>query len=334
MGTFRIATGAALLGVALLGAPAVRAQTSVSAPTAEQTNEARRLFQSGVEQVQRAQWGEALSAFERSRALVKHPLTTFNIGACQRALGRYTLARATLKAALAEGRETQSLPESYASDAQAFLGEIDGLLAHLSISVRPAGATLTVDGRPLSAEGNGFVAGVAPPGRGAPAPSGTVEVFLDPGAHVISLALKGYTDLVVNKSLAPGSRSELPLLLERLPATLAVASNIPGASVRLGREPLGLTPVTVQRPPGPYRVLVEKRGFEPYTSDVRLSPGETTSLSAQLLEEKVPLVKRWWFWTAALGVVAGAAVATFAMTRPEPSAPPYDGGSTGWVVMP
>jgi PEGA domain len=311
-----------------------RAESAESAEaTAERTNEARQLFQTGVEQVQRAQWGEALAAFERSAALVEHPLTTFNIGACQRALGRYTLARRTLAKALAAGKETQTLPPSYASDAEAFLGEINGLLARVAITVQPAGATLTVDGRPLLAEAGGFVAGVAPPGRGAPA-SGGFEVLLDPGAHVLSLALKGYTDLVVNRTFAPGSRSELPLLLERLPATLKVASDVPGASVRLGLEQLGLAPINVQKPPGAYRVLVEKRGFERYTSEVRLNAGETTSLRAKLVEERIPVTKRWWFWTAAVGVVAGAAIATFAVTRPEPSPPPYDGGSTGWVVMP
>lgn len=304
-----------------------------AAATAEQTNEARQLFQTGVEQVQRAQWGEALSAFERSAALVEHPLTTFNIGACQRALGRYTLARRTLAKALAEGKHTQTLPPSYAGDAEAFIGEIDGLLARVAINVQPAGATLTVDGRPLLAQAGGFVAGVLPPGRGAPA-SGKLEVLLDPGAHVLSLTLKGYTDLVINQTFAPGSRSELPLLLERMPATLRVASDVSGASVRLGLEQLGLAPIAVQKPPGAYRVVVEKRGFERYTSDVKLSAGETTSLRAKLVEERVPVTKRWWFWTAAVGVVAGAAVATFAATRPEPSPPPYDGGSTGWVVMP
>jgi hypothetical protein len=31
-------------------------------------------------------------------------------------------------------------------------------------------------------------------------------------------------------------------------------------------------------------------------------------------------------------LAAGAAVATWALTRPEPQPPPYDGGSLDWVV--
>lgn len=333
-----------LLGAALLSAPAVRAQAPGNAAPppagpatrdeAQRTAEARSLFSRGVELVQAAQWGEALSAFERSASLVPHPLTTFNIGACQRALGRYVVARRTLAQALTDGETNLALPPSYASDAKAFMGEIDGLLARVTLSIEPAGASLTVDGRPLLREGSSYVAGVMPPGRGAAVPAGKLDVVLDPGAHVLAVTLKGYTDAVVNQSFAPGSRAELPLKLERLKATLIVESTTPGASVRLGGEELGLSPINVQRPAGQYRVLVEKKGFDPYASDVRLSAGETTSLRAKLTPESVPLTKRWWFWTAAVGVVAGAAVATFAATRPEPSPPPYDGGSTGWVVMP
>jgi hypothetical protein len=235
---------------------------------------------------------------------------------------------------LAESTDARRLPDSYASDATAFIAEIDGLLAHVTLAVDPPGASLTVDGRPLLAEGNGFVAGVAPPGRGAPAGPAKLQIALDPGVHVIALSLKGYTDLVVNRGFAPGSRTELALVLELLPATLRVESDVAGANVKLGLERLGVAPISVQRPPGAYRVVVERSGFEPYKSDVRLSAGETTSLRAKLQAERVPVTKRWWFWTTAVGVVAGAAVATYAVTRPTPAPPPYDGGSAGWVVTP
>jgi hypothetical protein len=340
LGRLRNAIVGAWALASLLEAGGVSAQAApvgspvVSVQPADTTAQARALFSRGVELVQAAQWGEALSAFERSAALVPHPLTTFNVGACQRALGRYTLSQRSLKSALSQSNSEPALPPSYASDAQAFIAEIDGLLAHVVLSVQPEGATLLVDGRPLLAEGKGYVAGVLPPSRGALVQPGRVEVLLDPGAHVFSLTLKGYSDVVVNRSFAPGSRTELPLVLQRLPATLSVASSVEGASVRLGREKLGVAPISVERPAGPYRVVVEKDGFTPYGSDVRLNPGETTTLRAKLTPEQVPLTRRWWFWTAAVGLVAGAAVATFAATRPEPEPPAYDGGSTGWVVMP
>ena len=97
---------------------------------------------------------------------------------------------------------------------------------------------------------------------------------------------------------------------------------------------VGPVPVSVLRHGGNYRVLVSKEGYEPYEARVLVQPGEATNLRAQLLEEKTPLTKRWWFWTAAAAVLAGGALATYALTRPDPEPPPYDGGSTGWVVRP
>src|SRR6187402_143183 len=62
-----------------------------------QVVKARELFVRGTTLVQSAQWAEALDAFEQSAALRPHPITTYNIGACERALGRYTVARERLQ---------------------------------------------------------------------------------------------------------------------------------------------------------------------------------------------------------------------------------------------
>jgi hypothetical protein len=61
--------------------------------------------------------------------------------------------------------------------------------------------------------------------------------------------------------------------------------------------------------------------------------GEETNLRAELAQEKTPLVKKWWFWTGAAAVVAGGVVLTYELTR-DNKPPPYNGGSTGWVVAP
>src|SRR4051812_5017686 len=63
---------------------------------------AREEFTRANEAGKKAQWAEALQAFERSAKLRPHAVTTFNIGVCQRAMGNYTLARDTLLRALTE----------------------------------------------------------------------------------------------------------------------------------------------------------------------------------------------------------------------------------------
>ena len=49
--------------------------------------------------------------------------------ACQRAMGRYTRARASFRSALARNEENDGeLPSSLAAESKKFLGEIEGLL--------------------------------------------------------------------------------------------------------------------------------------------------------------------------------------------------------------
>src|SRR5262249_32397113 len=141
-------------------------------------------------------------------------------------------------------------------------------------------------------------------------------------------------DAVVNRTFAPGATSELDLRLDLLPATLKVTSSQAGALVRVNDADVGPAPVDVLRPAGAYRVNVKKKGFLPYTTQVTVQPGEEIKLRATLLEEKPSIVERWWFWTAAGAVIAGGVVVTYVATRPKPEPPPYDGGSTGWIVKP
>src|SRR5262245_30948761 len=55
-------------------------------PDDPKRTEARALYIKGVDLVEKAQWAEALAAFEASTKLYPHATTTFNVGACERAL--------------------------------------------------------------------------------------------------------------------------------------------------------------------------------------------------------------------------------------------------------
>jgi hypothetical protein len=316
------------VGGALSAAPARADEAAVV--------EARREFVDGLELVKRAEWAEALGAFERSLKLRPHPITVFNIGACERALGRYTRARATLKRALADSdAQAGALPDSLVSEARGFLAEIERILVHLDVTISPASAAVAVDGRPLEVTGSGsaavLVAGTVDPGPGAPPPGGRFELLLDPGTHLLTLSRAGFRDVVVNRTFAPGAHEPLVLELERLPATLHVASNFPGAVVRIDDLDVGTAPVDVARTPGSHLVQVLRRGFVPYRAAVTLRPGEAADLKATLEVQRPPLWSRWWFWTALGGVLTAAAVSAYAITWATQT-PSLDGGGLQWVA--
>jgi hypothetical protein len=328
-----------LLVTLLLAGAAARADSPVQTIYPARLAQARAEFLKGAELVDKLQWAEALAAFERSSALRAHPVSTYNIGVCERALGQYTRARTTLKRALDESSAAAAdtrLPASLQTEATGLVAEIDRLLARVVVTVVPAEAAIAVDGRPLqTTDAAGarptLVAGALPPGPGAPPPAGTFELIANPGVHVITLSRKGYTDAVARKSLTPGSTSELRLELEKLPATLHVTANQSAALVAVDDLDIGPTPVDVLRPAGSYRVTVRKQGFVPYRTDVTVRAGEEANLQAALPKEKLQLAKKWWFWTSLVAVVAVGATLTYVFTRPPP---PYDGGNTNWVAMP
>ncbi|MBK7583829.1 MAG: PEGA domain-containing protein [Myxococcales bacterium] len=322
---------------------ASRADEAPTAPTAAEdpkTTRARQDFQRGVELVKAAQWGEALSAFEASELARPHPVTTFNVGACQRAMSHYALARKTLLRALAEQRPGAELPPNLAADAKGFVDQIEStLLSYVAVTIHPAQVTIVVDGRPLAVDDRPskrptLIAGVLPPGKGRLAPAAEIELVLDPGVHVITLTRKGFADVVVNKTFSSGRQPALSLELSKLPATLRVSANVPDALVNVNGQDIGPVPVDVLRPAGTHKVVVRKAGYGESETVITVSAGEQSDLRARLTLEQVPLTKRWWFWVSAGAVVAGGVALTYALTRPDPSAPPYDGGSTGWVAKP
>jgi hypothetical protein len=285
-----------------------------------------------------AQWADALGAFESSAKIRPHPVTTYNIAYCHRALGQYALAREVFARALAENDAAggSALADAFVSNSRAFIDEIDRLLAMVTFQLNPPNVLVTVDGRPLaprSNDGSLFAAGIRPAGPGEAVPVGKFRVLVDPGAHVFTFARAGFADAVVNRTLVAGARIEMKLELDRLPASLRIESTPAGSAVSIDDLDVGVTPVELSRPAGAYRVVVRKSGYEPYATQIELRAGQSADLRAPLKKHDVALTQRWWFWTGAAAVVGGVAVATYALTRGESTTQaPVDGGGLGWAV--
>jgi hypothetical protein len=306
-----------------------------AAPTeTPEVQKARAEFVVATAHVKEAQWGEALAAFERSSALRPHALTTYNIGACERALGRYTRARQTLKKATeaTEAAGGSELPRSFADEARRWMREIEGLLVRASVTLAPDDAALLVDGAPLVRDGDVLVAGLPAGEHPVTTPGTHFTLLVDPGTHILALSRPGFANAVVTKTFAPGTSPKLALDLQSLPATIFVATNVSGAVVSVDELDTGVAPVQISRPAGTYNIAVRKKGFVPYVTTVRVNAGDAPSLQARLTQETTPVYKKLWFWSLAAVVVAGATVGTYLVARPEPERPAPDGGGIGWVV--
>lgn len=316
------------------------------APTAhadDDTKIAREEFVRGAQLVKDADWAGALAAFEGSAKLKAHPVTTYNIGACLRAMGQYTRARKAFASALEESGKTPGLDLSpgLTEETKRYVADLDRLLATLDLTIAPEEALIAIDGRPLepapaslsAARGGAtFVAGTLAPGPAKAAPKGRFRVVVDPGAHIITISRTGFADAIDKQTLGPGTTLQRKLELDRLPAQIRVTSNFAGAQVLVNEADVGLTPVEISRPAGKYHVVVKKPGFLLFDTSTNADPGQNLNVTATLREDKPSLTQRWWFWTGVGVVVAGAAITTYALTRPDPERPAVNGGGLGWAV--
>jgi hypothetical protein len=208
------------------------------------TSQARVFFREGTDDAQRGDWSQALPAFERSEALRPHAVTTYNIGFCERALGRTVRARKMLGKALAESSAHGGLelPADLATAARTYLAELEKRVARAVVSVSPADATILVDGAPLEPGTTGGLrpvlwAGTRDPGAGEPAPASTFELALDPGAHVFVVSRAGYADEVTTRTFAAGAEVDLTFGLSPpapvpAPAPAAPAPITEGGAIR------------------------------------------------------------------------------------------------------
>jgi hypothetical protein len=216
----------ALLGAALVVfCPCAGAQGEPASPPSALSEDAaiaqaRALFNEGTDGARRGEWRLALTAFERSVALHPHAVTTYNIGYCERALGRYTRARKLFAGALAENAAHGGgeLPDDLALAAKEYLAEVERQIAHAVISISPEGASVLVDGQPLEravTDGPRQVlwAGTRDLGPAEPAPASTFELQVDPGAHTFVVSKAGYVASVSTRTFEIGAEANVVLTL-------------------------------------------------------------------------------------------------------------------------
>jgi hypothetical protein len=128
----------------------------------------------------------------------------------------------------------------------------------LTLTSKPAGAQVTLGGRPL---------GITPL-RG-------IEVY--PGTHVIGLSLEGHRPAELRVLIQAGKTLTQRITLKALPPTtgrLTLTSKPAGAEVRLGQQLLGKTPLkAVKLFKGDHQLQVTLPGYLPSTVPVRIDPG-------------------------------------------------------------
>lgn len=162
------------------------------------SDRAREEFQLGYRDLVADRYSDALAHFEASYELLPNPEMLYNIGLASRSLGRYLFALGAWSRYLAD-------PSVHPDDARLAsirrdIAEMESRVAHLTVRVTPATATLSVDGRPQSQP----------------------EVSLDPGTHVVLCEQPGHVAARREVRLGAGERAELTFTLDVSPVAPAV----------------------------------------------------------------------------------------------------------------
>jgi hypothetical protein len=198
--------------------------------------QARAAFAQGIELARQGRWVDALAELTRSNALHPHAVTTYNIGYCERSLGRYTRARKMLSKALADNQASggQELSEDLTSAATKLLSEAAQQVATINVTIRPATAALKVDGRPLelvSASGARPVASASTRevGEAEVAPAESFDLLIDPGTHEFVVSASDHDVTVITRSFEPGSHAAIQLTGHQEPEPTAAVASPPRA---------------------------------------------------------------------------------------------------------
>lgn len=273
----------------------VAASSVFAAPTNTAKNDARRFFHEGRGLAEEHRWAEALEAFSASYDALASPLTLFNIGYCQRALGRTLDARTTFRKFLADAPGSRAA-NTVLPEVKRILTELEARVARITVTVDHVQTRISIDGRPVEAV------------------DGKVSLEVDPGFRSVLAERQGYKPFFGDLTISPGQHAKLTTKLDPLPATLLVQSSVAGAKVSLDGKAIGPAPASSEVAPGKHVIAVAAAGYIRYETTIEVNAGDEPVISAVLIEAPPPPapppLPPWVFWAtggaaASSGLVAG-----------------------------
>jgi tetratricopeptide (TPR) repeat protein len=300
------ACGLVLATVTALGAPAFAQSPSAPPASAEQKAVAKAHFDTAIGYLELERYAEAAEELEKSVAAYPSASALFNLGNAYQALHRYVDALAILSRL--EGVGGAELKPELKTALARHLAEVRGLVGHLKLTVTPPGATLTLNGKPLSKAGE--------------------DVLLDPGEHLVRATLEGYRPAESTVALRPGDRKNVQLTLERALASLALTASPAGSEIWIDGQRRGVVPLAGPLPlePGRHRLEIRHSGHETAVREFPVGPGERLEIQLALAplarpsepaplpqaQQKPGLSSAFWIAAGGTAIAAGAAV-TFAI---------------------
>jgi hypothetical protein len=213
-------------------------------------------------------FGPARAEFQRAHDLSHEPRVLYNAAVCDKELGRYGRAIATLRQSLSEGGP--GLPRTYVSTVNDTIALLAPLVTTLAIDASVPGASVLVDGE---------VVGTTP----LPAPAS-----VDVGEHDVAVRKSGFVDFTQHISAVGGRpvavRVSLEPLIKEGELVVRATGGAAGvsASVVVDGTDVGNAPWRGGLPAGVHVVGVRASGFSAAPRQVEVQGGQSTELGFAL----------------------------------------------------
>ncbi len=232
----------------------------------------------------------ALAEFEEAYRLKPAAYILNNIGLTQKALFRYADAIASLQGYLTG---SPNLAPERRAEAEQIIAEMKALLAEVTLTITPDGATVTVDGRP---------AGTAPLVK---------PLAIAAGTHSIEITADGYEPQKRDVMVSAGVPLALSLKLKLIPKTAVVriTATAPNAAITIDGKPIGFSPVELELSGGGHTLDVSAAGYQHRHDELVVTAGQrrvvTVLLDKEIEEHR--WYQKWYVWTPIVIVVVGVA---------------------------
>jgi tetratricopeptide (TPR) repeat protein len=252
--------------------------------------------QRGDEAMDAGRAAEALVAYRRAAAIEPSAALEYNVGRALLAVGDFVGALEAF--------------EHYEATAPDELKRKTHRLVEVMADLRSKLSTLTVTTDETSVGTRVRVRGVD---VGA-LPLDALRV--NPGRAELRVERDGFEPFSETLDLAAGAAARVHVVLrpERAFARLGIVATPLGAQVLVDGERRGVVPLELELAPGPHRVVLSAPSYGSRAFSLSLARNESRRIDAQLVAESRPITSRWWFWTGAGVLAAGAAIAIAAAT--------------------
>ncbi len=289
------------ISIAALVSPGIARAAPPPSPAPAAESRIAELKKRGDAELETKHYAEALADYDEAYAIAPTPALLYNRGRALQFLGRFPEALEAI-----EGFAKDAPPElrDRVPGLPRLLAELRARVGTLVVTSPAAGARVLVNDKLLATTPMAAPVNVA-------AGHLTIDVFAD-----------GYFPMRRELDL-PGRESrtiDFPLVSRDTSGLLIVRSHVAGTRIGIDGAALGVAPVEAGLGPGAHRIVAERDGYDPASTQVVLSAGDRRETWLDPAARPA-FYTRWWFWTAVGVVVAGGVVTYVALTtdRSTPS---------------